>query len=252
LKSLDTEVGAELLRTGAGRVGQVLCVDAKAVSGIANTIALWSESQMPVFLGNVCSMSTYKVADVQSLRDPVRRDSSKSGRKTVHVVGRVSAVGVGVASQASAVLWVTDKEDTLNGIESSASELRKGVHGGSCTLRVTLEKEALVRVGGKGALDLADDVVSAEGRNLAEVGSVDSVVLFATGDLSHDVGVHGAEAGRGTLQLASAASVDDGVAGACCCTGKNTGFNNRSYCSKGEGDSLEVHDRGAVDALVGE
>jgi hypothetical protein len=116
LKDLDTEVGAELLSAGAGRVGQVLCVDTETVCGIANSIALLSEKSEAV-VEITCSTSTYKVADVHSLRDPVGGDSSKSSRKTVNVVSGVSAVSVGVASQASAVLGVTDKEDTLNGIE---------------------------------------------------------------------------------------------------------------------------------------
>jgi len=40
LECLDTKVGAELLCAGTGRVGQVLSVDAEAVCGVANTIAL--------------------------------------------------------------------------------------------------------------------------------------------------------------------------------------------------------------------
>jgi hypothetical protein len=119
-------------------------------------------------------------------------------------------------------------------------------------LGVTLKKEAFVRVGSEGARNLTHDVLSAEGRDLAEVGGVDGVIHFATRDLSHDVGVHGAEAGRRTLQLASAASVNDSVAGACRCARKNTGFNSRGCCGKGEGDGLEVHVCSVVDASMRE
>lgn len=56
------------------------------------------------------------------------------------------------------MLWVADEENALDGVEGSASELGKGVDGGSGTLGVAFEDEALVGRGGKGGVDLVDDL----------------------------------------------------------------------------------------------
>lgn len=37
---LDTEVGAHLLGTSGVRIGQVLCIDTEAVSGVTDAVAL--------------------------------------------------------------------------------------------------------------------------------------------------------------------------------------------------------------------
>lgn len=140
------------------------------------------------------TFKTYVVANVESLRNPVVGDATKSVRETVDVLSGGTAVGVDVASKTRAVLRVTDKEDALNSGEAGAGQLRQRVRRRRSSLRVTLEKEALVRVRLKSGLDLADDVGGSSGGVLRGVGGVDGVIDLATGDLALDVGVHGAEA----------------------------------------------------------
>lgn len=188
LQLLYAKLRTKLLSAGAERVCQVLGVDTEAVGGVADTIA--------------------KVADIESLRDPILRNAAKDGRKAVHVLSRSATVGVDVACKAHTVLRVSDKEDAHNGIECGASELWQGVRGSGRSLRIALEDEALVRAGSEGALNLTYDVVSAEGRDLAEVGEVDGVVHLATRDLALDVGVHCTESGRGPLQFAGSTSIN--------------------------------------------
>jgi len=63
-----------------------------------------------------------------------------------------------VASKTSAVLWVANEEDTLDGVESIARQVVKSIDSGSGTLRVTFEDEALIRVGSKSGCDLVDNL----------------------------------------------------------------------------------------------
>lgn len=206
LQLLDAELGTKILGAGTERVGQVLGVDSKAMGGVTDTVA--------------------KVADIESLRDPVLRDAAEDGRKAVHVLGGSATVGVDVASKAHTVLWVSDKEDALNGIECGASQHRQRVRSGGRTLRVALEDEALVRASGEGALDFAYDVVSTESRDLAEVGGVDGVVHLASRDLALDVGVHRTESRGGTLQFSGSTSINDCVRRTGARAGKNSALNS--------------------------
>lgn len=105
---------------------------------------------------------------------------------------------------------ISNQENTLDGIERSSRQLWHSVHSRSSTLRVALKDEALVRACSQRALDLSDDICGTGAGVLIGTCWIDGVVLFATGDLAHDVGVHCAEASRGALGFAGAASVDDG------------------------------------------
>jgi len=138
------------------------------------------------------------------------------------------------------VLWVADKEDTLDGVERGASQLGKCVGGGSGALRVSFQDEALVRVARQGRLDLPDDVGGAGSRVLRGIGGVDSVVDFASGELTLDVRVHGTEASRWALGFACAAGVDDGVARASILPLNDTSLGS-CRSGKGEEEVLELH-----------
>lgn len=131
---------SQVLRGSIVRVLQVLSIDAVSVSRVADSIAI--------------------DAHVQSLANPIAWDACRSeSRETVDISSGCAAVVVYVAGQPRLVLWVTDEEDTLDGVEVGSSELRQGVHGSSGTLRVAFEDEAFVRRGGEGSLDLVDDLV---------------------------------------------------------------------------------------------
>lgn len=63
-----------------------------------------------------------------------------------------------IASQTTAVLWVTNEENTLDGVESSAGQLGKSIDSGSSALRVTLENKAFIGAGSKSRCDVVDDL----------------------------------------------------------------------------------------------
>lgn len=129
LKLSNNELGAEALDRGAGRVRQVLGIDARSVGSVTDTIAV----------------ST----NIERLGDPVGRDTTGEGRETVYVQGRGAAVGVDIAGQSGLVLWVTDQEDALDGVEVGAGDLGHGVYGRGRALAVAFEDEAFVGVGGE-------------------------------------------------------------------------------------------------------
>lgn len=166
---------------------------------------------------------TYKVANIQRLRNPLVRNPTKRSREPVDVLSSIAAVSVDVASQTSAMLWVTDQENALDSIERRSGKLRQRIRRRGRSLRVALKKEALARVRLQSGLDFAHDVVCSDRGDLGEVGWIDGVVDFAAGELGLNVGVHGAEARRGSLQFAGTAGVDYGVAGAGILSGKDGG-----------------------------
>jgi hypothetical protein len=126
------------------------------------------------------------------------------------------------------VVRVSDQEDASHGRESIACDARERSDGSGSALRVALEDEALIGIGGEDGVDVVDDlsppvsrlmvmahwccntyVVGALGRDLGEVGRVDGIVDGAARDLGLDVPVHGDETARWALSFASAAGVDD-------------------------------------------
>jgi hypothetical protein len=131
-------LGTHALHTARVRVRQMLSIDTKSVSGIANTI---SES-----------------ANIHGLGNPSGRDTAEQSRQTVHVLGGGAAVGVDIAGEAGTVLWVADEEDALDCVHGGAGEAGHGVYGGGGALRVALEDEAHVGVGAKGGGDLVDNL----------------------------------------------------------------------------------------------
>lgn len=56
------------------------------------------------------------------------------------------------------MLWVTDEEDALDGVEVCAREFGEGVDGCGGALGVALEDEAFVGGGGEGGCDFVDDL----------------------------------------------------------------------------------------------
>lgn len=138
---------------------------------------------------------TYIDTNIKSLGDPVLRNAIASeSRQSLDILSSVTTSVINVALQAPLAHGVTDEENTLDGILGASSKLRKGVDGGSSTLRVALKDEALARVGGENTVDLSNNVASSRGGVLAEIGRVDSVVDLAAGDLGCDSRVHGSEA----------------------------------------------------------
>lgn len=199
----------------------MLCVYTKAMGGITDPVSV--------------------VANVESLGYPVIGDATKSGRKAVDVLGGGTAVGVNVAGKTSTVFRVANEEDTLDGVEARASQLRESVCSSCSTLRVTLKEEAFVGVSLQGRLDLADNVGSSCSRVLRSIGGIDGVIDLATRQLALDVGVHGAETSRRALEFTSTAGVNDGVAGAGVRPFDHTGLSS-SRSRKGEDDVLKLHD----------
>jgi hypothetical protein len=131
-------LGTHALHTAAVRVRQMLSINAIPVSSITNTIA--------------------KSTHIQRLGHPLSRDSTEKSRKAIDVLGRGAAVGIDVAGKATAVLWVADEEDALDGGHGGAGELGHGVYGCGGALRVALENEAHVGVGGERVGDLSDNL----------------------------------------------------------------------------------------------
>ena len=109
------------------------------------------------------------------------------------------------------MLRVSDEEDTLDSVERSSGQPLQGVDGGSSSLGVTLQVEAVGRVRGEGRGDLPDDVGGTSSRVLAEVGGVDRVVDLPARELRGDTRVDGSEPGRLPLNLTSTSGVDDSV-----------------------------------------
>ena len=96
---------SQVLRWSIVRVLQVLGIDTVSVSSVTNAIAI--------------------DANVQSLADPVARDAcGPESRETVDISSGCAAVVVDIAGQTRLVLWVTDEEDALDGVEVGAGELR--------------------------------------------------------------------------------------------------------------------------------
>ena len=189
---------------------------------------------------NMFTLGTYVVANVESLVDPVLGDTTKSGFKAVDVLGRSTAIGVDVAGKTGTVFRVANEENTLDGVEARASQLRESVCGSSGTLRVTLKQNALIRVSLQNRLDFADNVGSSCGRVLRNTGGIDGVVDLSTRQLALDFGVHGAETSRRALYFTSTAGVDDGVARAGVCSLDHASLGGGSS-RKGKDNVLKLH-----------
>lgn len=143
LQLANNKLGAHVLHVGIIGVREVLSIDALAVSGIADTIAV----------------ST----NVQSAGDPARRDGVGVSvvLEPIDVSGCGASGAVHVAGQAALVQGVADEEDALDGSVCRAGQLRQGVDGGGGTLGVALEDEAFVGTGLQSGLDVVDNVCGA-------------------------------------------------------------------------------------------
>lgn len=158
-----------------------------------------SQTPSPWCFGQLISILTqrftHKVADIESLGNPVGGNTAEESRKTVDIESGSTPIGVLVAGETSFVLWVSDQKDTLDGVEGGSGESLERIDSRSRTLGVTLEVEAVSWVGSKGGLDLVDNVGSASSGVLAEASGVDGVVDGTTGQLGSDSRVDGREAG---------------------------------------------------------
>jgi len=133
-------------------------VNAGTMCGITNTITLNMLVRIFRWKGQLVRF-TYIDTDIKSLGDPVLRNAIASeSRQSLDILGSITTSVINVALQAPLAHGVTDKENALDSILGASSQLRKGVDGGSSTLRVALEDEALARVGGEDAVDLSDNV----------------------------------------------------------------------------------------------
>ncbi len=113
---------------------------------------LESDSEAGLGIANAVAQN----AKVNRLGDPVAGNTlRKGGRDTTCASGSLSTVSIDVAGEVRLVLWVTNKNHTLNSVECSTGELGESVAGGSGTLGVAFEDEACGRVGCEGGLDLA-------------------------------------------------------------------------------------------------
>lgn len=99
-----------------------------------------------------------KGANIHCLLDPCRGNTSQQCRKTIYVFRSGAAIGVDVASKATAVLGVANEENALDGVHGGAGEFGHGVDGGGGALGVSLEDKAHVWVGGEGRLDFVDNL----------------------------------------------------------------------------------------------
>lgn len=158
---------------------------------------------------------THKVADIESLGNPVGGNTAEEGRKTVDIESGSTPIGVPVAGETSFVLWVSDQKDTLDGVERGSGESLERIDSRSRTLGVTLEVEAVSWVCSEGGLNLVDNIGSTQSRVLIKASGVDCAVDGTTGQLGSDSGVDGPESGRLAWQLAGTPGVDDGVPRAC-------------------------------------
>ena len=91
------------------------------------------------------------------------------------------------------MLWVSQEEDTFDGIEGRSSKLRQGVGRSRGTLGVTLEDETMSRVGSQGRRDSVDDVTGTNSGDLGKTSRVDSVVYLSTRLGGQGVSIHCSE-----------------------------------------------------------
>jgi len=112
------------------------------------------------------------------------------------------------------VLGVSDEENTFDRVSVGTAQSLECIDSRRSTLGVTLEDEAVVRIGPKRTLNAVDNVDGAYSGDLGESGRVDGVVNLTTAKLLLDLAVHASETGRRALKFTGTTSVDQGVSGA--------------------------------------
>ena len=186
-------------------------------------------------------MATHIVADVEGLRNPVGRDTAGESRQTVDILSSGAAVRVDVTGKSGLVFRVSNEEDPLDRVEACPSEACKGVDGGGSTLRVSLEDEAVTRVGAESRGDFVDNVRCAQSRVLRETSGVDGVVYGTARELGGDAGVYGPEPGGLSLGLTGSAGIDDGIPWA---SGRSRSFREEHGRGDDGGHTSEESDEG--------
>ena len=104
------------------------------------------------------AVTTHICADVQSLANPVCRDTANKNSKSIDIPGSRAAIGVNVACEARLVMRIADEEDTLDCVEVGARDLGHGIDSCSSALGVPFENETSVGVGLQTSGDLVDDL----------------------------------------------------------------------------------------------
>lgn len=158
LEGLDHKVSSRGLDVRVGRIKEVLIGNTEARLNIADSV---SEN-----------------TKVKRLGDPVRRNTLGDGsHKAVCLGGRIATLIVNIASQVGPVLGVPEEDNTFDGIECRSSNLRKCITSCSRTLGIAFKDKAGSWVLSKLGVDLGNDVSRAYGRDLGEIGRIDSVVF---------------------------------------------------------------------------
>lgn len=231
---LDNKSCSKSLSRRIIRILKVLSIDTKPMRRITDSIALITLANN---LKSLDLMLTYKDANIKRARDPVLGNTpSPKSLKPINILRRRSPIVINIARQPALMQRITNQKNSLDGIPSTPRQLRQRIHSRRSALGVTLQNEAFAGVGRQDTLHLTDDVLCSLRRVLVVAGKVHGVVDLAAGDLGCDLGVHGAEASRGTLHFAGAAGVDYGVGCALCSSW--VGSSGCAACEGEEGDEL--------------